>query len=109
MKLNVRDRLTKARVRMLLKHPFWGNLATRMKLVENSDWLSTAATDGRHFYYCEKFIDSLDDDELVFLFGHEVGHCVFQELQGSQREPTLTCANTILSCDSGIICVCYCY
>ena len=51
----VRDRLTKARVKMLLKHPFWGNLATRLKLVEASDWCSTAATDGRHFYYSTEF------------------------------------------------------
>jgi predicted metal-dependent peptidase len=80
MKLDVRDRLTKARVRMLLKHPFWGNLATRMKLIEASDWCSTAATDGRNFYYCTDFINKLDDDELVFLFGHEVGHCVFDHM-----------------------------
>mgnify|MGYP003341676625 CR=1 FL=1 len=47
MKTDIRDRLTKARVKMLLKHPFWGNLATRMKLQEASDWCATAATDGR--------------------------------------------------------------
>jgi len=80
MKFTTKDRLTKARVKMLLKHPFWGNLATRMKLVEVNDWLSTAATDGRHFYYNKAFIDSLDDDELVFLFGHEVGHCVYNHM-----------------------------
>ncbi len=87
MKLDVRDRLTKARVRMLLKHPFWGNLATRMKLVEASDWCQTAATDGRHFYYCTDFINKLDDDELVFLFGHEVGHCVYNHMgrRGDRR------------------------
>lgn len=90
MKFTVKDRLTKARVKMLLKHPFWGNLATRMKLVENSDWLSTAATDGRHFYYNEKFIESLDDEELVFLFGHEVGHIVYDHMgRRGDRDPQL--------------------
>jgi len=88
MKFTTKDRLTKARVKMLLKHPFWGNLATRMKLVEVNDWLSTAATDGRHFYYNKAFIDSLDDDELVFLFGHEVGHCVYNHMgRRGDREP----------------------
>ena len=83
----VRDRLTKARVKMLLKHPFWGNLATRLKLVEASDWCSTAATDGRHFYYSTEFINKLDDEELVFLFGHEVGHCVYNHMgrRGDRR------------------------
>jgi len=90
MKFSTKDRLTKARVKMLLKHPFWGNLATRLKLVENSEWLSTAATDGRHFYYCEKFIDSLDDDELVFLFGHEVGHIVYDHMgRRGDRDPQI--------------------
>ena len=90
MKLDVRDRLTKARVKMLLKHPFWGNLATRMKIVEAGDWCKTAATDGRHFYYCTEFINSLDDDELVFLFGHEVGHCVYNHMgRRGDRDPGL--------------------
>jgi predicted metal-dependent peptidase len=90
MKFTTKDRLTKARVKMLLKHPFWGNLATRLKLVENSEWLTTAATDGRHFYYCEKFIDSLDDDELVFLFGHEVGHIVYDHMgRRGDRDPQI--------------------
>jgi predicted metal-dependent peptidase len=98
MKLNVRDRLTKARVRMLLKHPFWGNLATRMKLIEASDWCQTAATDGRNFYYCEEFIQKLDDDELVFLFGHEVGHCVFDHMgrRGDRQPQVWNMANDFL-------------
>jgi predicted metal-dependent peptidase len=90
MKFTTKDRLTKARVKMLLKHPFWGNLATRLKMVENSEWLTTAATDGRHFYYCEKFIESLDDEELVFLFGHEVGHIVYDHMgRRGDRDPQL--------------------
>lgn len=86
----VRDRLTKARVKMLLRHPFWGNLATRLKLVEVNDWCSTAATDGRHFYYNTEFINSLDDEELVFLVGHEVGHCVYNHMgRRGDRDPMI--------------------
>lgn len=98
MKLDVRDRLPKARVRMLLKHPFWGHLATRLKLVEASDWCQTAATDGRHFYYCTDFINRLDDDELVFLFGHEVGHCVYNHMgrRGDRQPQVWNMANDFL-------------
>lgn len=86
----VRDRLTKARVKMLLRHPFWGNLATRLKLVEVDDWCQTAATDGRHFYYNTEFINSLDDEELVFLVGHEVGHCVYNHMgRRGDRDPMI--------------------
>ena len=52
------DKLVTARIALLLKHPFFGNLATRLKLVNANDWCPTAGTDGRHFYYNTKFIDS---------------------------------------------------
>ena len=53
------DKLVTARIALLLKHPFFGNLATRLKLVNANDWCPTAGTDGRNFYYNTKFIDSL--------------------------------------------------
>ena len=77
MKDSVIEKLTTARVGLLLKQPFFGNMATRMKLVEASDWCPTAATDGRSFFYNTKFVESLNAKELEFLFGHEIGHCVF--------------------------------
>jgi hypothetical protein len=46
----VRDKLITARVGLLLRASFFGNLATRLKLVNADEWLTTAATDGRHFY-----------------------------------------------------------
>jgi predicted metal-dependent peptidase len=71
------DKLTTARVGLLLKQPFFGNMATRMKLIDASDWCPTAATDGRSFFYNKDFVNSLNAKELEFLFGHEIGHCVF--------------------------------
>ena len=53
------DKLVTARIALLLKHPFFGNLATRLKLINANNWCPTAGTDGRHFYYNTKFIDSL--------------------------------------------------
>ena len=74
------DKLVTARIALLLKHPFFGNLATRLKLVNADDWCPTAGTDGRHFYYNTKFIDSLTPREAEFLFGHEVLHNVFEHM-----------------------------
>jgi predicted metal-dependent peptidase len=74
---SVIEKLTTARVGLLLKQPFFGNMATRMKLVNADEWCPTAATDGRNFYYNSKFVNSLNAKELEFLFGHEIGHCVF--------------------------------
>jgi predicted metal-dependent peptidase len=71
------DKLTTARVGLLLKAPFFGNMATRMQLIDASDWCPTAATNGRNFYYNRKFIEKLSVKKLEFLFGHEICHCVF--------------------------------
>ena len=71
------DKLTTARVGLLLKAPFFGNMATRMKLIEADEWCPTAATNGRNFYYNTEFVKKLSVKKLEFLFGHEILHCVF--------------------------------
>jgi predicted metal-dependent peptidase len=71
------DKLTTARVGLLLKTPFFGNMATRMRLVEADEWCPTAATNGRDFYYNTKFVQKLSEKKLEFLFAHEICHCVF--------------------------------
>jgi len=71
------EKLTTARVGLLLKAPFFGNMATRMRLIEADDWCPTAATNGRDFYYNTKFVQKLSIKKLEFLFGHEICHCVF--------------------------------
>ena len=71
------EKLTTARVGLLLKAPFFGNMATRMQLIEADDWCPTAATNGRAFYYNTKFVEKLSVKKLEFLFGHEILHCVF--------------------------------
>lgn len=73
----IQDKLTTARVGLLLKQPFFGNMATRMKIIDASDWCQTAATDGRNFYYNVDFVKKLSTKKLEFLFAHEILHCVF--------------------------------
>ena len=76
----VREKLVTARIGLLLKAPFFGNLATRLKLVNADSWLGTAATDGRSFYYNTEFVNKLKPRELEFLFGHEVLHNVYDHI-----------------------------
>lgn len=78
------EKLITARVGLLLRQPFFGNLATRLELINASDWCNTAATDGRHFYYNIDFVKKLSAKQCEFLFGHEVLHNVFDHL--SRRE-----------------------
>ena len=84
------QKLIQARVRMLMRHPFFGQLALRLKLVQADDWCPTAAVDGRNFYYNSDFVNKLDADEIVFLVGHELGHCMFEHfLRREDRNPQL--------------------
>ena len=74
------EKLTTARVGLLLKAPFFGNMATRMQIIQADDWCPTAATNGKNFYYNTKFVEKLSVKKLEFLFGHEILHCVFDHL-----------------------------
>ena len=85
------EKLILARVGLLLRHPFFGNLATRMKLVDASDWCPTLATDGRTFYYNNEFVDKLKPKEAEFGFAHEILHNVFDHMgRRSGRDPSLS-------------------
>jgi predicted metal-dependent peptidase len=81
---DTREKLTTARVTMLLKAGWFGTMATRLPLVNADAWLPTAATDGRYFYYNSKFIQMLKPGETIFLFGHEVLHNVYDHLGRSK-------------------------
>lgn len=85
-----RDKLIGARVGLLLKHGFFGNLATNLKLVNADEWCATAATDGRTFYYNSRFVNMLSRGELEFLFGHEVLHVVYDHMgRRNERDPQI--------------------
>ncbi len=87
---DARERMVLARIGLLLRHSFFGNLATRLKLVNADEWCSTAATDGFNMYYNSKFIMMLKPKEVEFLFGHELLHCCYIHLDRRvDRDPQI--------------------
>jgi len=85
------EKLITARIGLLLRHPFFGNMATRMKLIDASEWCSTLATDGRNFYYSNDFVDQLTPKQCEFGFAHEVLHNVFDHMgRRDGRDPQLS-------------------
>ena len=85
-----RERLVTARIGLLLRHSFFGNLATRMQLINSDEWCSTAATDGLKFYYNAKFINMLKPKEVEFLVAHEVLHVVYDHIgRRNNRDPQI--------------------
>ena len=90
MRADVADRIIVARVGLLLRHPFFGNMATRLK-VENCDaWCPTAATDGKHLFYNTQFFNALSNKEIEFVIAHEILHCVFDHIiRREDRDPEI--------------------
>ena len=85
-----RERLVTARIGLLLRHSFFGNLATRLQLTNADEWCSTAATDGLKFYYNSRFIMMLKPKEVEFLVGHEVLHVVYDHMgRRNERDPQI--------------------
>ena len=74
------DKIIVARVGLLLRHPFFGNMATRLKVIDATEWCATAATDGRALYYNRNFFEDLTNKQVEFVIGHEILHNVFDHL-----------------------------
>jgi len=74
------DKIIVARVGLLLRHPFFGNMATRLKIQECDDWCMTAATDGRTIFFNRSFFEPLTVKQIEFVIAHEIMHNVFDHL-----------------------------
>lgn len=87
MNNEVVTQLTRARTGLVLDAPFFGMLALRLQLVEESK-IPTAAVDGKHIFYNPDFIAKQSYEETKTLIGHEVMHCVFEHIgRRGDREP----------------------
>jgi predicted metal-dependent peptidase len=90
IELSARERLITARVSLLINNSFFGNLATRLKLINADEWCSTAATDGNRLYYNSRFIMKLKQQEVVFLVAHEVLHVAYDHMgRRMSRDPQI--------------------
>jgi predicted metal-dependent peptidase len=90
MRADVQERIIVARVGLLLRHPFFGNMATRLKIQAADDWCPTAATDGRNLYYNTQFFNAMNNKEIEFVIAHEILHCVYDHFsRRDHRDPRL--------------------
>jgi len=80
MRVEVYDRIVVARIGLLLRHPFFGNMATRLRILAADEWLPTAAVDGRNLYYNTQFFNAMTNKEIEFVIAHEILHCVYDHL-----------------------------
>jgi len=67
------DKLTQARSRLLIKHPFFATLVLNTDIIPE-ERIPTAATDGVKIYYNPQFFEALSVDHVMFVLAHEVMH-----------------------------------
>ena len=90
MRVEVVERIIVARVGLLLRHPWFGNMATRLRIVAADDWLMTAAVDGRNLFFNTQFFNAMGNKEIEFVIAHEILHLVFDHLgRRDKRHPKI--------------------
>lgn len=97
-------RLTRARIKLSLHMPFFGNLLLNCQLREEPQ-IPTMATDGRDIFYNVEFVENMemkgrDDEYLQGILCHEVMHKVFlhvDRLKGRNKERFNVAADYIIN------------
>jgi predicted metal-dependent peptidase len=95
---NAREMLTKARAGLILEQPFFGSLALRLTLVEDTK-TETACTDGKCIRYNPKYIENLSLPAIKGLLCHEVMHCANNH---TTRRDGRSMAQWNIACDYAI-------
>ena len=65
--------------RLLVKYPLFGSVIANASFVPEMS-LKTAATDGKDIYYNPTFLESISDEQKLFILAHEVCHIAFNHI-----------------------------
>ena len=82
--LNALEKLTKARVKLQERKPFFSYLAMHLKFFEDTEGKVTKrmAIDNRgHLTYNPEFVNSLSEEQIIGTITHEVMHCALHHLE----------------------------
>ncbi len=67
------SKISKAKAKLLVEHPYFGNLASRLELRESQN-IQAFISDGVVFQYNSNYIEALSDDELGFALSNGALH-----------------------------------
>ena len=74
--------------KLLVKYPFFGSVVANSNFIAEPA-VATAGTDGKTIYYNPNFIESITDEEQMFVFAHEICHIAFDHIfrsEGKDKE-----------------------
>ena len=73
------DSFTRARTRLLLDQPFFGALALKL-IVQEDTTMPTGATDGKYLKYNPKWFEKLPEPQQEGFIAHEIMHIVYMHM-----------------------------
>ena len=76
---SLKDRMTKARIKLLKKSPFFGTLLINAPWREDRS-IPTAATDGRGLMFNPDYMETLNEKQLNGVTIHEILHCALSHV-----------------------------
>jgi predicted metal-dependent peptidase len=82
---------TRARLQLMLRHPFLAAATARYPIVDATEkpWCDTMATDGYYIYVDAPFCARLSEEQTMAVLAHEVMHCVLGHIdrRGERDRP----------------------
>jgi len=81
------EKITKAKARLMLEHPYFGTVASSLTLEKNNDIL-TFTSDGVKMRYNSEYLDKLSIEEVEFVMANGAMHSVLkhhERLNGRTR------------------------
>lgn len=71
------EKIEKAKARLMLDHPYFGTVASALKLEKNNEIL-TFSSDGERMTYNSEYLDNLNVSEVEFMMANGAMHSVLQ-------------------------------
>jgi len=75
--MTYQDKITKAKARLMLEHPYFGTVASSLILEKNNDIL-TFTSDGLKMHYNSEYLDKLSLEEVEFVMANGAMHSVLK-------------------------------
>ncbi len=71
------NKITKAKAKLMLEHPYFGTLASSLKLEQNNELL-TFSSDGLTMRYNSEYVEKLEASEIEFMMANGAMHSVLK-------------------------------
>jgi predicted metal-dependent peptidase len=83
------ERVLRARMQLMLAHPYLAAALAHLPLVNGEDlgWCRTMATDGYYIYVNPRFCEGLTETEIMGVFAHELLHCALGHIDRRGGRP----------------------